>query len=168
MFPLELLESKADIYLGLALILLNFTSKGIKLGLNISYLGTPLIGKTTDVWGICARQKLDYFKDRLSQDFHNPKQFRNQLNKLFNKPIKSSSKNIKLNNDSFSDASLIPQDFNQHFSSICGSQRFDFHSITCSLNLTTHTGSFSFKKIMPVVLVLMAWKLNLLYLLLMY
>jgi len=93
--------------------------------------------------------KANYFKDRLSQNFHNPKQFWNQLSNLLNKTKKSLIKNIKFNNEIISDPLLISQAFNQHFSSICDSQWSDSYTAV-PLNSISVNRSFSFKRITPV------------------
>jgi len=94
--------------------LLNSLNKEIKHGLITGYLESLSIGKNTSKLET-RNAKANYFKDRLSQNFHNPKQFRNQLSNLLNKTKKSLIKNIKFNSEIISDPLLISQAFNQHF-----------------------------------------------------
>lgn len=71
-------ESTVDIFPGYALIMI-FLGKGIKLGLNIGYQGI-IKGYLRNSCKLKTRNaKAIYFKDSLSCDFYNPKQFWNKF-----------------------------------------------------------------------------------------
>ncbi len=94
--------------------------------------------------------KSNYFRDNLSHNFHNPKQFWNQLNLILSKNNNSSINQIRFKNQIISDPSLISQTFNQHFSSICGSHFNNSHNTAHSHNPVLTNSSFSFTKILPI------------------
>lgn len=109
--------------------------------------------------------KSDHYRDSLSQDFHNPRQFWKQLNRVLNRDNKNVTNQIQSNNEYISDPLLIANVFNQHFSNVCASQQFPPYN---TANHSSHPNSliynnlFSFNKIQPtdVFLALSALKEN--------
>ncbi len=54
-----------------------------------------------------SNAKSNYYKDSFSHDFHNPRQFWNQLNRILNKTNKSHINQIRIHNEINSDLYLV-------------------------------------------------------------
>ena len=92
--------------------------------------------------------KSNYYKESLSHDFKNPKQFWKKIKTITNSSDKNAQCNqLKVNNTILSDPISVAQAFNQHFSSVCTPTRSDPY-VTYN-DITPCHSSFSFKKISP-------------------
>lgn len=93
--------------------------------------------------------KSSYYNDCFLKDFKNPRQFWDHLNRVLNRNSKTSVNQIKVNDVSISDPSLIAHAFNQHFTEI-GDSNHVISSINDHASTFSFTpGSFTFNKIMP-------------------
>lgn len=93
--------------------------------------------------------KSDYYKNSLSNNFTNPKQFWKKLNGLLNKSSVNSPQKLRLDdNNIITDPISVADAFNQHFSSVCRLRPSDF-SYSNHVNSTVSNRSFSFSSILP-------------------
>ncbi|XDV11150.1 hypothetical protein PO909_000166, partial [Leuciscus waleckii] len=97
---------------------------------------------------ITRNAKANYYKDCLSTDFKNPKQFWKRINSITNKPIKNPISLIRVNNETISEPLLIAEAFSQHFSTVGSSFSFPSHS-DVSLTQNRFNRSFCFNIITP-------------------
>lgn len=93
--------------------------------------------------------KSTYYKNSLSQEFRNPKQFWNKLNGMLNRSDKKHIGQLNINNIATSDPELISNAFNKHFTSIGGSNYFNTFDNEDFLLQPSPSCSFSFNDIAP-------------------
>lgn len=94
------------------------------------------------------KAKSDYYKNSLSNDFKNPKQFWKKLNALLNKSTDNPPVKLRINSLIISDPADIANAFNQHFASISSLISYDL-SFPSPLE-NTHSQSYSFIPIRPI------------------
>lgn len=96
--------------------------------------------------------KSNYYKESLSSNFKNPKQFWNQIKTIINTSDKHSINKIRADDTIIHDSLTIAQTFNQHFSTVCSSLLPESNIISPSSHISAcpSSSSFSFRKISPL------------------
>ena len=95
--------------------------------------------------------KANYYKERLTSDFKNPKQFWKQIKSITNTSDKHQINQIRSDNTILNDPLAIAQAFTHHFSQAGSILTNDSYIISGSLSDKPYChGSFTFRKISPV------------------
>lgn len=97
---------------------------------------------------LTCNAKCNYYKECLSNNFKNPKQFWNSIKAIINTSNKCHINQIRDGNIIIHDPLSIAQVFGQHFSSVCCDLIPD-SSYTDSFNISSCHSTFSFTKITP-------------------
>ena len=95
--------------------------------------------------------KSNYYRESLSSDFKNPKQFWNKIKTIINTTDKLNINKIRVDNTIVHDSLDIAHIFNQHFTTVCSSLPSDSGLFKVSSNhIPACYSSFSFRKISPL------------------
>lgn len=96
--------------------------------------------------------KSNYYKDSLSTDFKNPKQFWRKINTIMNRPAGSPITHLNINNEIIREPQLVADAFSQHFSKVGSSFTYNSSEIYSDFTSVQNrpVRSFYFKKITPL------------------